>query len=48
MDYKRRKDRNQVFMTTLEEMVPQESWSRVVDVFVDAMPIEDFGFTNSQ
>jgi hypothetical protein len=39
MHYQRGKDRGQVFMTSLEEMVDPESWARIVDLFVDALPI---------
>ena len=47
MNYKLGKDRNQLFLTSLEGMVSQESWARVVDAFVGALPIEEMGFTHS-
>lgn len=34
-------------MTSLEEMVKPDSWARVVDLFVDALPITELGFTHS-
>ena len=47
MDYKQGENREQLFMTSLNQLVPQESWARVVDLFVDALAIESFGFKNS-
>lgn len=40
-------NRNQITMLALEEMVHPESWVRLVDLFVDALPLEELGFTNS-
>ncbi|MBR9916066.1 MAG: transposase, partial [Algicola sp.] len=48
MHYQRGKDRGQVFITSLEEMVDPESWARIVDLFVDALPITELGFTHSK
>jgi transposase len=48
MHYQNGKNRDQVFITSLNQMVDADSWARVVDVFVDAMPIDKFGFKNSQ
>ena len=48
MDYRKGKNRDQLFMTSLESVVSEDSWARVVDIFVDALPIEDFGFKNGQ
>ncbi len=48
MHYQKGKDRSQFFLTSLESMVVADSWARLVDVFVDAMPILDFGFTHSK
>ena len=39
-------DRSQIFMTSLEELVPGDSWARLVDLFVDSMPINELGFAN--
>ncbi len=47
MHYQRGKDRDQVFMTSLSQMVEQDSWARVVDFFVAALPITELGFTHS-
>mgnify|MGYP001605440165 CR=1 FL=1 len=35
-----------MFMTSMEELVDQDSWARIVDLFVDAMPIKEFGITH--
>jgi len=35
-------------MTSLDQMVEADSWARIVDMFVDAMPIADFGFKNTR
>jgi transposase len=48
MHYQRGKDRGQVFMTSLEEMVDPESWARIVDLFVDALPVTELGFAHSK
>ncbi len=48
MHYHQGRDRNQAFITSLEELVGQDSWARIVDLFVDAMPINEFGFKNSR
>ena len=46
MHYQEGQDRNQMFVTSMEEMVAADSWARIVDLFVDSMPLEDFGFKN--
>jgi transposase len=48
MHYQRGKDRDQVFMTSMDQMVDPDSWARIVDLFVDALPIAELGFTNVQ
>jgi len=37
-------DRNQMSFIALEELVDQNSWARLVDVFVDSLPLADLGF----
>ena len=37
-----------MFIASLEELVPRDSWARIVDLFVDAMPMKDFGFENME
>ena len=44
MDFVNGVDRNQLFMMNLEEHVPQDSWARVVDFFVDILPMAELGF----
>ena len=39
-------DRNQFSMMALEEMVDQNSYARLVDIFVDALPLDQLGFTH--
>lgn len=46
MQYQQGKKRNQMFATSLEGLVSDDSWARVVDLFVDALPINEFGFRN--
>ena len=40
--------RNQMFVTSMEEMVSADSCARIVDLFMDSMPLEDFGFTHME
>jgi transposase/Pyruvate/2-oxoacid:ferredoxin oxidoreductase delta subunit len=40
-------DRHQFAMLALEELVAEDSYARLVDVFVDALPLEEFGFTHT-
>lgn len=47
MHYQRGKDREQVFMTSLSSLVDFDSFARLVDLFVDALPILAMGFTHS-
>jgi len=44
MHYQEGLDRNQVFLTSLEELVPDNSWVRMLDEIVDAIPLDYFGF----
>ena len=48
MHYLQGKNREQLFMTSLSGLVAADSWARVVDVFVDALPIVEMGFTHSK
>ena len=48
MDYRSGKDRHQIYMTSMDQLVEPDSWARVVDLFVDALPLEEFGFQHSQ
>lgn len=40
-------DRGQISMMALEEMVAENSYARLVDLFVEALPVDKLGFTNS-
>ena len=48
MHYQHGKNRNQLFVTSLEGLVGEDSWARIVDLFVDALPILELGFRNSR
>jgi len=37
-------NRNQMNFFALEQLVSQDSWARLVDVFVDALPLDELGF----
>jgi hypothetical protein len=41
-------DRGQISMIALEEMVHSDSYARLVDLFVDALPLSKLGFTYAQ
>ena len=44
MNHRRGVDRRQSFFTSLEEMVPQYSFARVIDLLVDALSLDKLGF----
>lgn len=44
MDFISGINRNQLFMISLEEQVSSNSWARVVDWFVESLPLDDLGF----
>lgn len=44
MDHIQGIDRNQISIFALEEMVANDSWARLIDVFVDALPLDKIGF----
>lgn len=46
MQYKKGIDRTQLFFTSMEEMVPEDSFARVIDIMVDSLPLSELGFTN--
>ncbi len=37
-------DRNQLQMLSYNSFVKQDSWARIVDLFVDILSLEDLGF----
>lgn len=40
-------DRNQIFMISLDTMIPEDDFVRVLDAFVDAIDMKSFGFTQT-
>lgn len=44
MDFIQGFDRNQLQMLSYNSFVKQDSWARIVDLFVDILPLEDLGF----
>lgn len=44
MDYIQGFNRNQIQMMSYDEFVKQDSWARVVDLFVDCLPMDSLGF----
>lgn len=44
MDFINGFDRNQLMMMDFEANVTSDSWARVVDCFVDMLPLETLGF----
>jgi transposase len=48
MDHIQGIDRNQISIFALEEMVAKDSWARLIDIFVDALPLDELGFESVQ
>ncbi|MDO5968733.1 IS1182 family transposase, partial [Flavivirga aquimarina] len=48
MEHIHGQDRNQIRMTSLEEMVDKESLVRIIDAFVDMLDLQQFGFSYFQ
>ena len=48
MRHKKGIDRIQLFFTSLEEMVPADSFARVIDMVVEMLPLEDLGFVHTR
>jgi len=48
MQYKKGNDRTQLFFSSMEEMVPEDSFARVIDIMVDALPLSELGFANTK
>jgi len=47
MEYISGNDRNQMQFFALEELVPEDSWARVIDIFVDMLPLKKLGFKHT-
>jgi len=48
MDHIQGIDRNQISIFALEELVQNDSWARLIDMFVDALPLDKLGFASLQ
>ena len=48
MEHKQGSDRNQLIVLSLESAIPQDSFVRVVDAFVDAIDLKSFGFAHAE
>ena len=46
MDFINGFDRNQLLMMDFESSVSQDSWARVVDLFVEMLPLKELGFVD--
>ena len=46
MDFVQGINRDQLVMMDFEANVASDSWARIVDLFVDMLPIEDLGFSD--
>ena len=44
MNYIVGENRNQIQMIAFEQLVAQDSWARVIDLFVDILPVYGLGF----
>jgi hypothetical protein len=44
MDYIQGFDSNQILMISFDEFVKQDSWARVVDLFVECLLMNSLGF----
>jgi len=47
MNYKTGTDRDATYITTLDMSVDNDSWARVVDIFVDGLDLEQLGFKHA-
>ncbi len=47
MDFIQGFDRNQLQMISFDSFVKPGSWARVVDLFVDVLPLHDLGFKDT-
>ena len=46
MDFVEGQDREQMFISSIEQMVEPEAFVRIIDAFIDALPLEQFDFKN--
>lgn len=48
MDHILGADRNQLQFLSLEQLVAEDSWARVIDLFVDVLPLKELGFKHAE
>ena len=46
MDFVNGIDRDQLVMMDFEANVAPDSWARIVDLFVEMLPLKELGFSN--
>ena len=46
MDFIQGNNRNQLVMMDFEANVSLDSWARIVDLFVDMLPLKELGFSD--
>ena len=46
MDFVEGQDREQMFISSIEQMVDREAFVRIIDAFIDGLPLDQFDFKN--
>ena len=46
MDFVEGQDREQMFISSSEQMVDREAFIRIIDAFIDGLPLDQFDFKN--
>ena len=46
MDFVEGQDREQMFISSIEQMVEPEAFVRIIDAFIDGLPLDQFDFKN--
>jgi transposase len=46
MDFQKGFNRHQIQMMDFNSMVAPDSWARIVDLFVDILPLQELGFND--
>ena len=47
MKHRTGKNRQQMFFSSIDDMVSNDSFARVIDVFVDQLPLDELGFSHA-
>ncbi len=47
MDFIKGFDRNQLQVLAFDQLVAPDSWARIVELFVDILPLKELGFKHS-